>query len=468
MDARQLLPWYRRRGAAIALAAASIPLSVMTASAVARSDSLLPFRVLVLLGLAGAAIVLSLRVEIVFLGWLALAPLLQGAAEASALGHLASLALYLTPPLVFALWTLTGSFPVRSPRLLDALPLLYFLYLLMALQLSTDASSSSVDGLYKTVGIGVILYYFFAFGPIGSLSWTKIMALVLGVATVEALMSVVDNLAGWNLWHDTGWREGMPRAVATLQNPAVLGALLGMGIVLALAVLVWGGPERLRPLAIATLVLGVPGILVTYTRAPILATVVIGVLIMASRPQTRLIGVCSLIVAAVVIAASWGRITESTVYQERVTNESNIQGRVLLQDWSLKLAGERPLFGWGYGSFDRVKNSARLSSGHLPESFGTDYTSHNTYLTTLVESGGVGLALLLMPFLVITWRAFKMILARAANRWFVVGALSAIAVYILSASTVDMRFFSFVPALPWLFLGLLRRIQLSGGPARSA
>jgi O-antigen ligase len=452
----------------IALAAASIPLSVMTASVVARSDSLLAFRVLVLLGLAGAAIVLSLRVEIVFLGWLALAPLLPGAAEASALGHLAALALYVAPPLAFALWTLTGSIPVRPPRLLDALPLLYLLYLLVSLQLSTAASSSSVNGLYKTVGIGIILYYFFAFGPIGPLSWEKITAFVLILSAVEALMSVVDGLAGWNLWHETGWRQGMPRAVATLQNPAVLGALLGMGIVLALAVLVWGGPERLRPLAIATLVLGVPGILVTYTRAPILATVVIGVVILASRAQTRVIGICSLIVAAVVIAASWGRITESTVYQQRVTNESNVEGRLLLQDWSLKLAGERPLFGWGYGSFDRVKNSARLSSGSFPESFGTDYTSHNTYLTTLVESGGVGLALLLLPFLVITWRAFKMTLARPESRWFLVGAISAITVYVIDANTLDMRFFSFVPALPWLFLGLLRRMQLSGSPARSA
>jgi len=36
----------------------------------------------------------------------------------------------------------------------------------------------------------------------------------------------------------------------------------------------------------------------------------------------------------------------------------------------------------------------------------------------------------------------------------VVGALS---VYLISASTYDARFFSFVPALPWILLGIARR-----------
>lgn len=441
-------------------------LAVLAARDVAQANSVLPLSLLALLALSWAIILVNLPPEVLLLSWLAIAPLLQTATSA---GHTLVLALYVAPSLVLALWTVTRPARLYAPGFIDVLPLVYFVYVTGSLLL-TDADSGfgSVRAVYTTVGIGVVLYYFLAFGPIGSLSWEGISAVLLASGVFLAVMSVVDALTGWNLWHDTGWREGTPRAVATLGNPAVLGAFLGMGVVLAVAVLVWGDPGRLRTLALATLVVGVPGILVTYTRAPIVATVVVAVVILASRTQTRLLGVCSLIIAAVVIAASWGRITESTVYQERVTNESNIEGRVLLQDWSLKLAGERPLLGWGYGSFDRVKNSARLNSGRLPETFGTDYTSHNTYLTTLVESGGVGLTLLLLPWVVITWRTFKMILGRAANRWFLVGALSAIAVYALSASTLDMRFFSFVPALPWLFLGLLRRMQLSGSPARSA
>jgi O-antigen ligase len=439
----------------------SAAVAIVIALLVARPDSLPTLPILGVLALSGAAVALSLHVEVIFLGWLALAPLLQNSADTTAIGHVAVLALYVAPTLVFVFWTLTGSVRFRSARVVDVLPLMFLLYVLVWLLLSSSPSSTALKGVYTTVAIGIILYYFLAFGPIGSLSWESVTAVLLALAAVQALMSIVDSLTAWNLWQDAGWQQGLPRAVATLANPAVLGTFIGIGIVLALAVLVWGAPAPyLRKLAIATIVLGLPGIFVTYTRAPILALVVVGLAVLLSRAQTRLIALCSLITAVVVLTLSWGRITESPVYRERVTNESNIEGRLLLHDWSLQLAGERPLFGWGYNSYDRVKNSARLSSGNVPRSFG-DPTSHNTFLTVLVEYGAVGLILMLLPWLVIIWLAVRDALARSQASWFLIGSMAAVAVYVINASTFDMRFFSFVPAVPWLLLGLVRRKQLS-------
>jgi hypothetical protein len=80
-----------------------------------------------------------------------------------------------------------------------------------------------------------------------------------------------------------------------------------------------------------------------------------------------------------------------------------------------------------------------------------------------VEFGAIGLALLLIPWLTIIGRALKVALARPEMRWFLVGSIAAVAVYVLVANTLDMRFFSFVPALPWVFLGLLRRGHSFGG-----
>jgi O-antigen ligase len=452
----------------VALGVVSAAFAIVIALVVARPDSLPTLPILGLLALSGAAVALSLHVEVIFLGWLALAPLLQNSADTTAIGHFAALALYVAPTLVFAFWTLTGSIRFRSARVVDVLPLMYLLYVLAWLVLSSSPSSTALKGVYTTVAIGIVLYYFLAFGPIGSLSWESVTSVLLALSALEALMSIVDGLTAWNLWQDAGWQQGLPRAVATLANPAVLGTFIGIGIVLALAVLVWGAPApHLRKLAIATIVLGLPGIFVTYTRAPIIAMVVVGLAILVSRAQTRVIALCSLITAAVVLTLSWGRITESPVYRERVTNERNIEGRLLLQDWSLQLAGERPLFGWGYNSYDRVKNSARLSSGNVPRSFG-DPTSHNTFLTVLVEYGAVGLILMLLPWLVIIWRAVRDALARPETSWFLIGSVAAVAVYVINASTFDMRFFSIVPAVPWLLLGLLRRMQLFGSFSRSA
>ena len=231
--------------------AVSIALGVHAAQAIARSHSLSSVTVTALLGLASVVLLLSLRPETVFLSWLALAPLLQeSASSANAIGHQANLALYAAPPLVFALWTLTRPAKLPRPRFVDVLPLAFFLLVMTSLFLTAEPDSTLVKAVYITIGIGVFLYYFFAFGPIGSLTWEHVVGVLLALCILEGAMSIVDGLTGWNLWNDTGW-DGSGRTVATLTNPAVLSTFLGMGIVLAVSTLVWNGPSQLRTLAIA-------------------------------------------------------------------------------------------------------------------------------------------------------------------------------------------------------------------------
>jgi O-antigen ligase len=149
------------------------------------------------------------------------------------------------------------------------------------------------------------------------------------------------------------------------------------------------------------------------------------------------------------------RLESSSVYQSRVANAGTIQTRVLIQNWSLDLASEKPILGWGYGSFDRVKNASRLPAGTFDAKAGLANTSHDTFLTILVELGGVGLLLYLTPLLLI----FLGIVRGARERvdWEVAALIGTVVVYFASAFTFDMRFFSFVPALPWIAAGLARR-----------
>lgn len=195
----------------------------------------------------------------------------------------------------------------------------------------------------------------------------------------------------------------------------------------------------------------------TYTRAPIVARIPAGVVVAASPPKTRLIPFLFLVLAARLPSSRPG--ADLTIRAPSGTRDEQEQdaGSRLIHDWSLELAAERPVFGCGAGSFDRVKNTARFSSGDIPRAWGIGNTSYNMYLTILVEYGGIGLALLLAPWITITIGALKMAAARPEVRWFVVGSIAAIAVYVLLGNTLEMRFFSFVPGLPWLFLGLLRR-----------
>ena len=52
---------------------------------------------------------------------------------------------------------------------------------------------------------------------------------------------------------------------------------------------------------------------------------------------------------------------------------------------------------------------------------------------------------------------------RVPERWLVVGSIAALAVFVLNDLTTDLKYFSIISTLPWLFVGLLRRASDSGG-----
>ena len=434
---------------------------IASGAATAGRVSLTP--VLAMSAIAGASILFSLRPEHLFLAWFVVAPFIQESAlNSGPLGHLLNATLYLAPSLVFVVWTLTRRPTWTRPQIIDALPLLFLLEVYVSLIVVGGATTPTLKGVYMSLGIGIAMYYFFAFGPIGKLSIEHVFAGLLAVTIIEGGMSIVDGLTGWNLWHDTTWQgasSGESRAIATLHNPSVLGTLLGMGIVVAVSILVWNGPRRLHKLAVIALVFGFPGIFFTYTRAPMIGMAAGVVAVLLSRAKTRLLAVACAILATVVIAVSWSRITTSTVYQNRITNSGTVDIRRDLEHWSWKLAQKRPVFGWGYGSFDRAKAEAGFTAEDIALN-GTSSTSHNTYLTVLVQYGFVGLFLFVVPWLVIAWRALKATVRRLDVRWYTVGALLALAVFCVANNASDYKSVSFAPAIAWALLGLLRRRQV--------
>jgi O-antigen ligase len=464
------------RSQTVALGSLAVAVGFFAGGEVGRSSSPSSPPLLALLAIAGAIILLSISPTVVFLAWLALAPLLQNSASHTAIGDPLQLALYLAPPLIFLLWILASSRSRAS--FIDFVPIAYFLLLLGSMFVTSDVTVRALRDLYGASAIGIIVYYLVAFGPLRSNVRVRVVAVVLALATIEALMSIVDGLTGWNLWHDTGWQGSgvaVSRAVATLALPGVLGSFIGIGVLLAIALLVWQGPRQLRRLAVVTIVVGFPGMYFTLTRGPIVAIIAVGFLILVTRPGTRVLAFVSLVLATAILGSTWSRISDSTLYRERAARANTVEIRLQLERLSLQLAEKRPILGWGYGSFDRVKhlgNLGDLGSGSAsrnlrslgPESVSRGEvlgsTSHNTFLTVLVEEGAIGLGLLLVPWLVICWRSLGDIVRHPDARWFLVGSLAVVAGNTIAQTTYDARFFSLVPALTWLFLGLLRRYQL--------
>lgn len=438
--------------------------SLLAADSIAGMGNRPPKPLLLVVALAGASILLSIRADQLFLSWLFLAPLLQESASKSHLGHPLSLALYTVVPLVFLVKLLTthGSRPRR--RWFDTVPALYALFIVASLAITATGelktgTTGTVRTLYQNVLIGVIVYYVVAFWRGAPLSVVRVARVVLVAAALQAVIAVIELGTGWNPWHDTTWQQaGDVRSIATLSNPSLTGAFIGVGIVVALAVLAWQGPSSLRALAVVMVVVGVPGLYATKTRGPILGTAVAASLCLLLSARSRLVGIGVIALVALTLVAFWPQIRASSVYQSRINQQQNIQARLVLQDVSLRLAEKKPVLGWGYDSFDRVKYDVSVQSGSLPVTQALQSTSHDTFLTMLVEYGAVGLLLFLLPWVVIVWRAVNAARSPApAERWFFVAGIASIGVIAISGAALDFRFYSFVPMLAWLFLGLLRR-----------
>lgn len=434
---------------------------------VARAGETLPMPLIGLLAVAGGIVLFSLQPQHLFLGWLFAAPLLQESADGTTTGHVLVLALYLAPPVALAGHLVLERGGRPRLRWFDALPALYVVYVFASMAVTTDllttAPVDSVKSALQTVAIGVLVYYFVAFGPGRTIPAARIIVTVLLAAVLQASLAIVEWASGWNLWGDYGWREDIPRSIGTLANPAILGAFLGAGIVTSIAILCWRGPRRLHFLARIVLLLGFPALLTTYTRGPILAAVLVGAVSALLSGRSRLVAVGAIAVAGMALVLAWPRITTSEVYQRRAAQTENIRARLLLQDWSLRLAAQKPITGWGYGSFDRAKREVTFEdTGGIPVAYGLENTSHNTYLTVLVEYGGVGILLLLLPWAVVVLRGFIAAFKPSADRWVLVAAISSLMVIVITAATLDLRFFSFLPMLPWLFLALMRRLQSQG------
>jgi O-antigen ligase len=431
--------------------------AMATAIAVTRGGTVL----LALTGIAALSVVavaVSLKPEHLFLFWLGVAPFLQDAGTGR-LQHLIRIALYSAPPLLFLAWTLLQRRAVRG-SFIDVLPAAWAAYVVgSALLAGVDVSATQ---LFAIVVTGVVIYYFCAFCSLDEGIERRIARVLLVSTAVVSLAVVVGKSAGHGFGFVADTSANVERAAGPFGNPAVLGTVVGVGLVLAIAVLVWAGPRSLRRLAYFSLLVDLPALFLTLTRGPLIAAGAVGLVLVLSRARTRWPGVLAGILVAVVAAGLWTSITSTALYKNRLSDQTNVEERVIMDHWSLELAGRRPIVGWGYGSFDEVKNSANLSTGNsfIPFSQAIKYTSHNTYLTILVELGGIGLFLLLLPWFAVARSSFGLAREAQSDAWLVVGFLGVLGVWIINAGTFDMRFFAMAWVLPWLAVGVLRRRTL--------
>jgi O-antigen ligase len=416
-----------------------------------------------LLAVAAVALpMLMFRPERVFVAWLFATPFVQGAASGGHSGHVFYKFIFLAPPLILLARMATGS--VRNGRLwtVDVVPAMYFVYILVSARLFrsefTPTAASTLRSVYIAVGIGVLAYYFAAFGSTSASFPESVARSFLWSGVLVAVLGVIDGASGWNLWHNVVENVGVHRAVSTFESPEAMGAWLGAGVAFAVAILVWSGPRSLRLPAILLIVTALPALYLSYTRGAVVATAAVVVLLALIRNRARWPSLLVLAAVGIVLFASWGNISSSSIYKSRLGVTGTVTPRVVLAHVAVELFKERPVFGWGYATFDQAKLTVQTRDPLIVETT----TSHDTFLTVLAELGGFGLTLLVLPWVVIGWRAVVAGWRGSAQPWVVAGCVGAAATFVIGAITYDARFFPLITAVPWITMGLVRR-QASQG-----
>jgi O-antigen ligase len=142
-------------------------------------------------------------------------------------------------------------------------------------------------------------------------------------------------------------------------------------------------------------------VILTFSRASWLAGLVVIVALLSLYPgYMAKLAVVSILLGAALLMS--GRIDEQVhMAQTRLRSaqsEESALSRLPVVAASLRMFGERPLLGWGYGNFDRYDEQFQSAVSDLvvPEK---DHASHNLYLTLLAEQGFVGFFCYLAPVL---------------------------------------------------------------------
>jgi putative inorganic carbon (HCO3(-)) transporter len=361
----------------------------------------------------------------------------------------------------------------RTRRLTQALAVVVVLYALQALY-STD-----VEHAVKTLGF---FYVPFAVGLrlLIEVRWSR--RLLLQVAAVTIGLAMLFAVVGFAEWATGRLLISNEKVLAANDlkpyfrvnslffDPNVYGRFLALVMVVLAGVLLWTPARRdITRLAVALALLWA-ALVLTLSESSF-AALLVGLAVLARlrwRPWPVL-AVCGagVVVALAVVVVSPGTVGLKTDSFSSVNQASS--GRAKLIRGGLRMARDRPLTGFGSGSFaDRYRVREHVVSSRLSAE------SHTIPVTIAAEQGVIGLAaygFLLWTAFAVAFGGLRRTLRRRPAGVLLVGRC------IVAAAFCALLLHSFVYAafledpLAWTLLAIaaaLRRVERDGAPAARA
>jgi O-antigen ligase len=261
--------------------------------------------------------------------------------------------------------------------------------------------------------------------------------------------------------------EGTIAAMGTQWESNVFGSYVASLVVLASVLVVSPVARGLRLTAAAALLIGLPALVASLTRAAWLGAVAALGLALAvwavHRPRWALrvglvLGVLVVAASAVLFLSDVRTVLpaltpgdQSTVVDRLLSlaaleQDGNVSVRVQIYQHALQVWQEHPWLGWGIGAYGQAYLYPNQNlSAWIP----------NLFLHVLYDSGLIGLALLVAGLVVALWRGLVAWRTRAdADRYLAGGLLLSVIALLVAFQATEASWLAYF----WVYLGLLEGV----------
>jgi putative inorganic carbon (HCO3(-)) transporter len=316
-----------------------------------------------------------------------------------------------------------GGPPALLPWVLAGVVVLYALQTLY----SPDFSKSLQNVCFFFVPFSLV------YALLRDVEWNrKLLGLVMWVVAVEAVAFVlVGSVEYFNrelFWNDQVIRSNefhtYFRVNSIFWDPNIYGRYLALVIVVAMSALLWAKERRTLSLLTALVAVLWLGLVVTFSQSSFAALLAGLAVLAALRWSLRwtLAAVGAGAVLAVVVVLFAGGI--SKLSPDRINVETG--GRSNLVSGGVKLFGQRPLWGYGAGSFPRAYRE-HAATKKVPVS-----VSHTEPVTVAAEQGLIGLVAYAALIVVALWTMTTGLSAQPIARGAVLAAFVALLVHTMA------------------------------------
>jgi putative inorganic carbon (HCO3(-)) transporter len=277
----------------------------------------------------------------------------------------------------------TGGAIKWLPRVLAGLVLLYALQVLY----SPDFSKGLQNVCFFFVPFSLV------YGLLRDVQWDrKLLTLVLWVLAVEAvafvIVGTVEYFSRELFWNDQVIRSNefhtYFRVNSVFWDPNIYGRYLALVAVIAMSALLWARQRRTLALLTALVAFVWLGLLFTFSQSSFAALLgglaVLAALKWSWRWTLAAVGTCA--IAGVLVVLMAGGV--SKLSPDRLNVDTG--GRANLVSGGLHLFGQRPVYGYGSGSFPKAYRE-HIDTDKAPVS-----VSHTEPITVAAEQGFIGVA----------------------------------------------------------------------------